>query len=177
MSELLKSGKFGVHNNTKEEIIENWENSGLLQGITDERIKEKTALVLDDGAKILLNTVDYSPYSGYFNTAIFPIIRRVISGIDKGEYSHIIKGNYEEIKFALIDLITADFIIKKASKLYEPSLEFFGKIYDEEKAVDIEAEACSFVAQRVTQMYLSEFRRLKIMKGDNGYFTIPEPLN
>ena len=177
MSELIKSGLFGMSNTSKEQIIKNWEASGLLEGIDDKIIREKTALVLDDGAKILLNVVDYSPYSGRFDTVIFPIIRRLISSVDKGEYSYIIKGDYEEIKFGLIDLITADFIIKKASKLYEPSLEFFGKIYEGEKLVDTEAEACAFVAERVTQMYLREFRGLKIMKGDNGYFTIPETLN
>lgn len=173
MSELLNSGLFGMSNISKEQIIKNWEVSGLLEGIDDETIKEKTALVLDDAAKILLKVVDYSPNNGRFDIVIFPIIRRVLNGIDGGEFSYIIRDDYDEVKSGLIDLITAEFIIKKSAKLYLPTLEFFDKIYTDEKTIDTEAEATAFVAETVCQMYLREFRGQKIVKGDNGYFTIP----
>lgn len=176
MSELLNSGRFGLGKSTKEEIVRNWEDSGLLHGIEDEPLKEKVALTLEDVAEIMLNMLDYNAYGGRFDTIVFPITRRIFSDIDKGRFSYLVKGDYEEMKAGLIGMVTADFIIKKGSKLFIPTFNFFEKIYKDEKNVDIEAEACAFIAERVTQMYLREFRGQKIMNGDNGYFTIPELL-
>ena len=173
MSELLNSGLFGV-GKPKENVIKYWEASGFLYGINDETIKEKTALVLEDAANILIKVGNHNPYSGRFDTIIFPIIRRVMGSIDKGEYGYLIKDNYEEMKPGLIDLVTADFIIKKSYKLYESSLEFFGKIYNDEKVIDVEAEVAAFISETVSQMYLREFRGQNIIKGDNGYFITPK---
>lgn len=180
MNELLNSGRFGLGNKNKEDIVTTWEQTGLLEGVDDETVNEKIALTLEDVATKLISVADYtpySPYSGRFDTVVFPITRRVFSDINKGTYSHIIKGDYEEMKSGLIDLITADFIIKTSVKLYIPTWEFFEEIYKDVNNVDVEAEATAFVAERVTMMYLREFNGQKIMKGDNGYFTIPESLN
>lgn len=176
MSELLNSGRFGKNDTPKDVIINNWTHTGLLDGIGSDMVLEKTALTLEDGAKILLQLSDYINYNR-FDVAAFPIIRRVISDIDKSRYPYAIgrDKNYEEHREALIDMIDADFIIKKGLKMYPKTVIFFSELYSDEN-IDVEAEACAFIAERITKLYLNQFKNVNIIKTDNGYTTVSKPL-
>jgi len=173
MSELIKSGLFGMGDKTKEETILNWTTTNLLDGIKDKTLKDKVALTLEDAANIMVNAVDYTPYCGQFDMMIFPIIRRVICSIHSGEFHYMmISGDYENSKAGLVDLLTADFIVKETVKIYTPTLEFFKNIYSDEVEIDFEAEACAFISKTISQMYLREFRGKNIVKVGDNYITV-----
>lgn len=171
MSELLKSRMVGLSDTktTDEQIVTNWEQSGLLEGIGNEYTKVKTALLLEGVAKILLQSYNYYPTSGNFDTIIFPITRRVMSSIDNGDFKLV--KDYDDVKEGLLELITPEMILERTSKMYMATIEFFNKIYDGEQNYDVEAEACAFMAEKVTQLYLGSFRNQNIIKGDNGWYT------
>jgi hypothetical protein len=185
MSELLNSGMVGFaksNNLSSEQIVTNWTQSGLLEGLTG-ATKTKVALVMEETAQIMLSFRDYANIS--YETIVFPIIRRVISGIERGDYDFVFPGKpkpnvipqtYDEVKDGLIDLIDGKVILSQVSRLWPLSLEFFYKIYDD-KEVDIEAEAAAFVAERIEHLYLIQFRNKRIIKVDDKYVSVNHPLS
>jgi len=83
MSELLKSGKVGLTvfkdlAEQRQSIINNWENSGLLEDLDGMR-KSNTAQLLENQAHHMLNEVTLDSSAGRFDTVAFPIVRRVFS--------------------------------------------------------------------------------------------------
>lgn len=83
MSELLNSGKVGltVFKNLAEQrkaIVKNWNDSGLLEGLSGMK-KSNTAQLLESQAQHMLNEVTLDASAGRFDTVAFPIVRRVFS--------------------------------------------------------------------------------------------------
>lgn len=154
MSELLKSGLVGYGTKSDEEIIKTWEKIGLLDGISDELLKLKVALTLDNTAKILL--CDNLYIDSRLETFLFPITRIVFSLIYEDNFNHIF--NYKEIKPIVIDLITAEFITEKSIQLYPTTQILFDLIYSNSKKVDIEAEICSFIGEKVAELFIRDFK-------------------
>jgi len=83
MSELLNSGKVGltVFKSLAEQrsaIVDNWKDSGLLEGLKGIR-KSNIAQLLESQASSMLNEVTLDSSAGRFDTVAFPIVRRVFS--------------------------------------------------------------------------------------------------
>lgn len=83
MSELLNSGKVGltVFKSLAEQrsaIVNNWKDSGLLEGLRGIR-KSNIAQLLESQAQSMLNEVTLDSSAGRFDTVAFPIVRRVFS--------------------------------------------------------------------------------------------------
>lgn len=83
MSELLNSGKFGMTTlrnlaEQRKEIIGNWEQSGLLEGLQGQR-KSNIAVLLESQASFMLNEVTLDASAGRFDTVAFPMVRRIFS--------------------------------------------------------------------------------------------------
>ena len=169
MSQLLKSGMVG-NGGTQEQILKNWENSGLLEGL-DSILKLKVALTLEDAAKILLQTSKY--VSTKYDVVAFPVIRRTISIINGGSLSYI-----DDRCTEIAELITADFILSELNRIYDSAFETFSLIYDRHK-VDVEAETAAFVSERIAILYMKEFKDKNILKkfDINGQLIVaPKPL-
>lgn len=83
MSELLNSGQVGntVLRNLSEQrkqVIRNWEQSGLLEGLNGNR-KANIAQLLENQASHMLNEVTLDSSAGRFDTVAFPMVRRIFS--------------------------------------------------------------------------------------------------
>lgn len=83
MSELLRSGKFGVTifkqlAEQRNAIMKNWDESGLLEGLKKVQ-KSNIAQLLENQAQSMLNEVTLDASAGRFDTVAFPIVRRVFS--------------------------------------------------------------------------------------------------
>jgi hypothetical protein len=84
MSELLNSGKVGltVFRNLAEQrqaIVNNWEDSGLLEGLKGMK-KANTAQLMENQAQAMLNEVTLDSSAGRFDTVAFPIVMLIIVG-------------------------------------------------------------------------------------------------
>lgn len=83
MSELLNSGKVGltIFKTLAEQrtaIMNNWNDSGLLEGLRGMK-KSNIAQLLESQAQSMLNEVTLDSSAGRFDTVAFPIVRRVFS--------------------------------------------------------------------------------------------------
>lgn len=83
MSELLNSGQVGnvtLRNlaEQRKEIIKNWEQSGLLEGLQGQK-KSNIAQLLESQASHMLNEVTLDSSAGRFDTVAFPMVRRIFS--------------------------------------------------------------------------------------------------
>ncbi len=83
MSELLNSGQVGMTtlknlSEQRKEIIKNWEQSGLLEGLGGQK-KSNIAQVLENQASHMLNEVTLDSSAGRFDTVAFPMVRRIFS--------------------------------------------------------------------------------------------------
>ena len=83
MSELLNSGSVGMTTlknlaEQRKEIIKNWEQSGLLEGLGGQK-KSNIAQVLENQASHMLNEVTLDSSAGRFDTVAFPMVRRIFS--------------------------------------------------------------------------------------------------
>ena len=85
MSELLNSGQVGLTNlrtlsEQRKEIVRNWEQSGLLEGLSEKGTKKASiAQVLENQASYMLNEVTLDASAGRFDTVAFPMVRRIFS--------------------------------------------------------------------------------------------------
>jgi hypothetical protein len=83
MSELLNSGQVGMTvlrnlSEQRKQIVKNWENSGLLEGIAGQK-KANIAQLLENQASHMLNEVTLDSSAGRFDTVAFPMVRRIFS--------------------------------------------------------------------------------------------------
>lgn len=83
MSELLNSGQVGmtVFKDLAEQrkaIVNNWEDSGLLEGLQGVQ-KSNVAQLLENQASNMLQEATLDSSAGRFDTVAFPIVRRVFS--------------------------------------------------------------------------------------------------
>lgn len=83
MSELLNSGKVGLTifktlAEQRSAIVNNWNDSGLLEGLKGVK-KSNIAQLLETQAQSMLNEVTLDSSAGRFDTVAFPIVRRVFS--------------------------------------------------------------------------------------------------
>ena len=83
MSELLNSGQFGLTNlrtlaEQRKVIVRNWDQSGLLENLTDSK-KSNVAQLLENQAGYMLNEVTLDASAGRFDTVAFPMVRRIFS--------------------------------------------------------------------------------------------------
>ena len=83
MSELLNSGQVGMTtlknlSEQRKEIIKNWEQSGLLEGLQGQK-KSNIAQLLESQASHMLNEVTLDSSAGRFDTVAFPMVRRIFS--------------------------------------------------------------------------------------------------
>ena len=140
---------------TKEETIEIWEESGLLMGIENETLKEKTALILEDMAKKLIDN-GTPDRSNPFEMVIFPIGRRVISEIFNG--NHKSRGRkWESLDFEKIALqIDAQYIIDKASNWYDTVMLTF-KTIGKSRNSDWEAEGALFISEWIAIQFIYDY--------------------
>lgn len=153
MSNLLDSGLVGI-GGTTEEIVKKWSNLGLLEGI-DGIEKIQTAICMDKAAELILNSRQYAKFN--YDTVIFPVIRRVISGI-KSKVS-----NSNDNKEMIIEFITAEYIMSEMNRLYEPMYANFEIAYGKNKDYDIECETSAFVSEIIAQMFVRSFKNKKIL--------------
>lgn len=72
---------------TKEQIIKNWKDSGLLEGLPKEKI-EPVALDLEQMAVICLKELPSKEY-GRLDTLAFPVVRRVSQRTENVNISHL----------------------------------------------------------------------------------------
>ena len=86
MSVLEKLTEGIVHRNVKKEgqaLLEKWEQTGLLEGISDEQRRNGMAVLLENQAKELLreaSSMSAGDVEGFASVA-FPIVRRVFGGL------------------------------------------------------------------------------------------------
>ena len=83
MSELLNSGQVGMTvlrnlSEQRKQIIRNWDNSGLLEGLNGNK-KAHIAQLLENQASHMLNEVTLDSSAGRFDTVAFPMVRRIFS--------------------------------------------------------------------------------------------------
>jgi len=83
MSELLNSGQVGMTvlrnlSEQRKQIIKNWDNSGLLEGLNGNK-KANIAQLLENQASHMLNEVTLDSSAGRFDTVAFPMVRRIFS--------------------------------------------------------------------------------------------------
>lgn len=83
MSELLNSGQVGLTtlrnlSEQRKTIIKNWEQSGLLEGLSTGK-KQNIAQLLENQASHMLNEVTLDSSAGRFDTVAFPMVRRIFS--------------------------------------------------------------------------------------------------
>jgi len=83
MSELLNSGNVGLTtlrtlSEQRQTIVENWDKSGLLQGL-EGPMKSNVAQLLESQASNMLNEVTLDSSAGRFDTVAFPMVRRIFS--------------------------------------------------------------------------------------------------
>ena len=83
MSELLNSGNVGLTtlrnlSEQRREIVSNWDNSGLLEGLGGAK-KSNIAQLLENQASHMLNEVTLDSSAGRFDTVAFPMVRRIFS--------------------------------------------------------------------------------------------------
>ena len=90
MSVLEKLTEGIVHRNVKKEgqaLLEKWEQTGLLEGISDEQRRNGMAVLLENQAKELLreaSSMSAGDVEGFASVA-FPIVRRVFGGLIANE--------------------------------------------------------------------------------------------
>lgn len=82
-SELLNSGLIGMTTlrslaEQRKEIIKNWDQSGLLEGLGGQK-KSNIAQLLESQASHMLNEVTLDSSAGRFDTVAFPMVRRIFS--------------------------------------------------------------------------------------------------
>lgn len=164
MGELLNSGMVGFgKQQTKEQIVTNWKATGLLEAL-NERLTIKTALTMEEVAQILLNTNQYFNIDGRIDVVAFPITRRIIVKLD------------EEKNEGLTELITGDYIMKKLGKLYPMTLQFFGKLYKDDRKFDVEAEASAFIADKIVEMFIKDNKDNNIINNNGEFVVVKKPL-
>lgn len=83
MGELLQSGSVGLTTlrnlaEQRKEIIKNWDQSGLLEGLNGPK-KSNIAQLLENQASFMLNEVTLDSSAGRFDTVAFPMVRRIFS--------------------------------------------------------------------------------------------------
>jgi hypothetical protein len=83
MSELLNSGSVGLTTlrtqaAQRKTIIENWDKSGLLEGLNGSH-KSNIAQLLENQASQMLTEVTLDSSAGRFDTVAFPMVRRIFS--------------------------------------------------------------------------------------------------
>mgnify|MGYP003450775300 FL=1 len=83
MSELLNSGQVGLTTlrnlaEQRKEIVRNWEQSGLLENLQNQK-KSSIAQLLENQASFMLNEVTLDSSAGRFDTVAFPMVRRIFS--------------------------------------------------------------------------------------------------
>ena len=84
MSELLNSGLVGLTNlrtmaEQRKMIVNNWEQSGLLEGVKNPTMKSNISQILENQASYMLNEVTLDASAGRFDTVAFPMVRRIFS--------------------------------------------------------------------------------------------------
>ncbi len=83
MSELLNKGQVGNQilrslSAQRKQIIENWDSSGLLDGLQTHK-RANIAQLLENQASYMLNEVTLDSSAGRFDTVAFPMVRRIFS--------------------------------------------------------------------------------------------------
>ncbi len=83
MSSILNSGNYGLTTiktlaEQRKAIVNNWDKSGLLEGLKGMK-KSNIAQLLENQAAHMLNEVTLDASAGRFDTVAFPIVRRVFS--------------------------------------------------------------------------------------------------
>ena len=129
-----------------EKITENWKESGLLEGLSDEKAEE-LAFFLDKAAKYLINL---KPEQDNKAAYIFlPILRRIYTGVDKvGKFGMFVD------------------VVELFDDLSEKFVEFFG---GEEKIAEIHAEFYYFIdaeakfCAEYSERYVEDLKKRKII--------------
>lgn len=145
--EFLKN----IEEGTNEEILEHWEKVGFLIGIKDEDVKLKTALIMENMAKILMKENTFKN----IDTIAFPVGFRVIRKL----YDRKFKS--DEQKEKLVNSLTSEFILTELDRLLTISTELYDEIYHGyDKDVDIEAETIAFISDRIEHLhYLQNYKK------------------
>lgn len=155
MSSLLNSGLVG-HGGTNEEIIKKWADTGLLEGLEASE-KLKVAICMDRAAELILNSRKYAKFP--YDTVIFPVIRRVITGIYKETRNSDVP--HSEM---IYEFISAEYIMGEMNRIYEPIYDNFEIVFGfNQKNFDTEAEAAAFASETIIRMFISSFKKKKIL--------------
>lgn len=155
MGHLLNSGLVG-NGGTNEEIIKKWSDTGLLQGLEGIE-KLKVAISMDRAAELILKSRKYAKFP--YDTVIFPVIRRVITSIYKEAQNSSIP--HSEMIF---EFISTEYIMSEMNRIYEPIYNNFEIVFGlTTKYFDVEAEAAAFASETISRMFISSFKKKKIL--------------
>lgn len=163
MSHLLNSGMVGLGNKTEEETIKVWNQIGFLEGLEGKE-KIKVALLYEKIAEILLNISNVYAYNSNLDVIIFPMARRIAASIKKIEHK-------EERAEGMLQLLTAEFIIKRASEIYPDALSFFEKHFSK-TLTDIEAECTYWMSELIANEYVMSFKKKEIISLEDGKYDV-----
>lgn len=122
-----------------DEYIEKWQKLGLLEGLEGEGLKERVALAYEELATLISFSV-YKWTNDYFEAVLFPMVRRIISGIGD-------KFNIKTFYYLLRENI--DFIAKTFDDMQWNMKAYNGRI-------DIEAEFVVTISEVIADIMTSE---------------------
>ena len=150
---------------SEEEIISFWSNLGFLEGLTGVN-KKHTGLAYDRAAKYLHKN---SEGNERFETSIFPVIRRVITGLNEAIFYYRGSNEFEteaKRKYLIKHLDVGD-ILNKLNQTYDELTRVVEKL-NKNNEIDLEADTISLFCDIQIKALTRSLNNYEVFIKENG---------
>lgn len=174
MKLLLQSGRVG-RNETQEEILAAWIDTGLLEGLSgDKRIIVANAM--ERAAKIILTNKFGDDWN--LDAYVFPIIRRVCSRImsEDLDYMFKIKQDLKVLKNFILNNIDIEKLLKQVNNSYELIEKGLKNISEGQRIFDFEAETCFILSDYIAKAQVMSYSKSEAFVLKNSVMVFDEQI-
>lgn len=173
MKLLLQSGRIG-RNETQEEILAAWIDTGLLEGLSgDKRIIVANAM--ERAAKIILtNKIGDWDLDAY----VFPIIRRVCSKIMSEDLNDMfkIKQDLTVLKNFILNNIDIEKLLEQVNNSYKLIEKGLKNISQDQRIFDYEAETCFILSNYIAKAQVMSYIKSEAFVLKNSVMVFDEQI-